>query len=100
MGGLIYNETFRGHSHPAFAVFGQMDFLQDKLSIGANASFRNGGTFNLGINGVASIGPLQLFASTDNILSVFSPYQNKNANIRAGLNLLFFPKNKENAPKE
>ncbi len=90
LGALLYIESglanSSGHSDLAFAANYKPFGL---LNIGAVYALRNGQFDNLGLNGVLTLGPVQLYALTDNILSVFNAYSSKSSNGRVGLNLVF-----------
>ncbi len=87
-GGLIYSEMYRGKVYPAFAASARVKF-GNILSLGAVYAIRNKTYDNLGLNAIVKLGPVQFFAVTDNVISVFQPYDSRNSNLRLGLNLLF-----------
>lgn len=88
LGGLFYNEIYRGQSFPVFALSANAK-LTNLLSVGGVYSGRKDSPFNLGLNFALKFEPVQVFATTDNIIAVFQPYKNSNVNLRAGVNLLF-----------
>ncbi len=88
IGGLIYSEAYRGKLYPAFALSAQAT-LGKILSVGAVYSIRNQEYVNLGLNTVLRLGPVQLFAATDNVFAAFQPYDSRNVNARVGLNVVF-----------
>ena len=88
VGGLYYNEFFRGESFSAMAVSAQASLIKN-LMIGASYSIRNSTYDNIGLNAVYRFGPVQVYAVTDNILAAIQPYESKNVNLRAGLNIIF-----------
>lgn len=88
LGGLFYSERYRGTTRPAVAVAANMDVLPF-LNIGGIYSFQNERFDNLGINASLKLGPVQLMAATDNILTAFRPEDSNGANLRLGLSLLF-----------
>ena len=87
-GGLFYTELYRGKVYPAFAASARAKFGK-MLSIGATYAIRNKTYDNLGLNAIVKLGPVQIFAVTDNLISSFKPYDSRNANLRLGLNLMF-----------
>jgi len=88
-GALIYSEFYRGKVYPAFAVSARARF-GNILSIGASYAIRNKTYDNFGINATIKLGPVQIFAVSDNIISAFQPYDSRNANLRFGINLMFY----------
>ena len=59
------------------------------LRLGAIYAYRHDKFDNLGLNAVVKLGPVQLVAATDNILTAIQLYDSNSANMRVGLNLLF-----------
>ncbi|MEQ8706803.1 MAG: DUF5723 family protein [Phaeodactylibacter sp.] len=91
VGGLIFNEWYRGNTYPAAAISTNLEVLPF-LNVGGIYSWRSNRFDNFGINATLKAGPLQLFAATDNILTVFRPKDSNSSHIRLGLNLLFAPR--------
>ena len=87
VGGLFFGERYRGTTRPAVAVAANMDVLPF-LNLGGIYSFRDERFDNLGINASLKLGPVQLMAATDNILTAFRPEDSNSANFRLGLSLL------------
>jgi hypothetical protein len=88
LGGLFYGESYRGEMDPVIAVAANMDVLPF-LNIGGIYSFQDERFDNLGVNAALKLGPVQLMAATDNILTAFQPKNSNSANLRIGLSLLF-----------
>ena len=88
LGALYYMENFRDRSSHAVALSARTR-IADKVNLGAVYAIRNDRYDNFGLNASVKIGPVQLFAHTDNILAAFKVYDSDNVNFRAGLNLLF-----------
>jgi hypothetical protein len=88
VGGLFYSEAYLGKVYPAFALSANAS-LGRIISLGAIYSIRNQEYFNIGLNTVIRLGPVQLFAATDNIFAAFQPYDSRNVNARLGLNIVF-----------
>ena len=88
LGALFYSEFFRGNSYPAFALSGSYQ-LFTAIQVGAIYAIRNQTFDNLGVNAVIKLGPVQIVAATDNILTAFNPKDSHSANVRLGLNLVF-----------
>lgn len=88
VGGLFYSEIYRGKLFPAFAASASMS-LGKIASVGAIYAVRNSTYNNIGLNATVKLGPVQIFAVTDNIMAAFQPYDSRNANARLGINLAF-----------
>ncbi len=88
VGGLFYSERYRGESQNAVALSTQFEVLPF-LHLGGIYAFRDGRFDNLGLNGSVKVGPVQLMAATDNILTAFRPEDSNSSNVRLGLSLLF-----------
>ncbi|KAA3630011.1 MAG: hypothetical protein DWQ02_18365 [Bacteroidetes bacterium] len=88
LGALFYSESFKDTSYPAFAIAGNYQ-LSGLLKVGAVYAIRNQRFDNLGLNAVVKLGPVQLIAMTDNLLTVFNPANSHSANVRLGMNLVF-----------
>ena len=88
VGGLFYSEVYRGRMFPAFAASASVK-LGKTFSFGAVYAIRNKTYNNIGLNTIIKLGPVQIFAVTDNIVAAFRPYDSRNANARIGLNIIF-----------
>ncbi len=86
VGGVIYGEVLRGRFRPALGVSSQFH-IGKVLDVGAMYSIRNNSFANLGVNLGLTLGPVQFFTVTDNLISVFKPFDTKNVNFRAGFNI-------------
>lgn len=93
LGGLVFVERFREKTVPTFGVSMQTR-LTNYLSLGGLYSFTDQEPFRLGANMALNLGPVQVMAATDNLLTAFQLEDSKAANFRLGLNLVF-GKNKE-----
>ncbi len=89
LGGMYYQENFRGYSFPAFGLSARTR-LANRINLGVIYALRNERFDNLGINASARFGPAQIFMHTDNVLAAFRAYDSDNVNFRAGLNLYLF----------
>jgi len=87
-GALFYGERYRGETQPAVAISTNLDVLPF-LNVGGLYAFRDDRFDNLGLNASLKLGPIQLMAATDNILTAFQPDNSSSANLRLGLSLLF-----------
>lgn len=88
LGGLFYGERYLEQFTPALALAGNIDLLPF-LNVGASYAFRSNRYDNLGLNATVKLGPVQILAATDNIITAFSPKNAHSANLRLGANLLF-----------
>lgn len=91
VGGLLYAEAYRGQLFPAFAASASFN-LGKTVSLGAVYAIRNQRFDNVGLNATFKLGPVQIFAVTDNIVAAFQPYDARNVNARIGINTVFSKK--------
>ena len=87
-GALIYGELGGDENRTGFMVDATTKLFK-VLRVGATLGLRNKTFSNVGVHVSAKLGPVQLFAVTDNIITAFNPYGANNANGRIGLGLLF-----------
>lgn len=97
-GGLFYLENYREEVNTAIAVGSNMNVLPF-LNVGATYAFRSERLDNLGLNATVQLGPAQLMAATDNIITAFRPEDSHSANLRLGLNVLLGKARTEEAEK-
>ena len=88
LGALIYGE-FGGDDSKTGVMVDATYKLFKVVRVGATLGLRNKTFNNIGAHISAQLGPVQLFAVTDNIITAFKPYDANNANGRAGLALVF-----------
>jgi Outer membrane protein transport protein (OMPP1/FadL/TodX). len=94
VGALYLGEFYLGEQQSAFGV--NLDAKINKiLSVGGSYSYRFESLDNLGLNVRLKLGPVQVFAITDNVLGVIRPYSSANTNGRFGINCLFGKPSKE-----
>jgi len=87
--GMLYQMIrFENESQSAFAIHANTQ-IGKILRIGGVYSFRNNDFLNLGLNFVVNVGPVQLFAMTDNIIGLAQLNDSNNVNGRTGLNIKF-----------
>ena len=86
---LLYGETNEFTGTKLGMAVDATVALSQFLSAGGSLSLRNGSISNLGVHAVVKIGPVQVYGVTDNIITVFQPYNSKIANGRVGINLVF-----------
>ena len=72
VGGLVYLERYREETNTAVAIGSNLDILP-VLNVGATYAFRSERLDNLGLNATLLLGPVQLMAATDNIVTAFRP---------------------------
>ncbi len=85
-GGLIMYERVHGHGMPAFAINAATD-LGKIFSFGLVLSRSNMTKTILGANMNLKLGPVQLFALSDNVFAAINPLKNSAFNTRFGLNI-------------
>ena len=88
VGALFLAEGFQTTMTRAFGVNAQKSFGRWG-AIGANYVLQEGGVHNFGVNGTANLGPVQIFAMSDNLIPLFNPMKTQNTNFRFGINLVF-----------
>ncbi len=88
LGALFYGEKYRDEYFSSFALGGTAR-LTSFLTAGAHYAVRNETYNNLGVNFQLHLGPVQLFAATDNIITAFRIKDSNSANVRVGLYLAF-----------
>lgn len=88
LGALIYGEFGGDESKTGFMMDATYKLFK-VVRIGATLGLRNKTFNNIGAHLSAQLGPVQVFAVTDNVITAFKPYDANNANGRAGLALVF-----------
>jgi Family of unknown function (DUF5723) len=88
LGTLLYSEFDTQATRFGFIANASYK-LSDVLTIGGTLGLRNGSFNNLGLSAVTKLGPVQVYAVTDNIIGAFKPLESKNSNARLGINLVF-----------
>ena len=88
LGALFYNESGgKLVSYTDFMLNASYKIIEN-IDIGSSWSIRNKRFDNFGFHLIAQYDKFQLYAVTDNIISVFKPYNFKSSNVRLGLNLV------------
>jgi hypothetical protein len=72
----------------AFAISARYRVIE-QLAVGFNYNARRNASANLGVHLYANVGPVQLLASTDNLLTVFRQKKSSRAGVRLGAALAF-----------
>ena len=88
VGALFLAEGFQTTMTRTFGVNAQKDFGRWG-AVGANYVVQEGGVHNFGLNGTVNLGPVQIFAMSDNLIPLFNPLKTQNTNFRVGVNLVF-----------
>ena len=66
-----------------------MKIIEVNLSLGASYAIRHKRFDNLGLNMSVKLGPVQIYAVTDNLITAIKNYDSSTMNLRFGLNLVF-----------
>jgi len=94
VGGLIYTSLFEGKFRPAFSI--NYNFQATKVFNGViNTSFVDGNFNNIGAGFSVTLGAFQLYATSNNLISVALPARANVFDVRLGINLLFGHPTKE-----
>jgi Family of unknown function (DUF5723) len=88
LGTLLYSEIDTQDTRFGFVANATYK-MSELLTVGGTLGLRNGSFDNLGLSAIAKLGPVQLYAVTDNIIGAFKPLESKNSNARLGINLIF-----------
>jgi hypothetical protein len=88
VGGLLFHESFRGELSTTFAV-GANATLLSFLTAGATYAISEDSYDNFGLNLGLALGPVQVFATTDNVVSLLNSGDNRRFSARVGANLVF-----------
>ena len=87
-GGVFYNESYRDQNFTGVAL-GANAQINKFVNLGILYGFRNETYNNIGLNAAVKVGPVQIVAATDNVLTAFRIEDSNTANVRLGINLLF-----------
>lgn len=90
-GASFHNEYWQGVSSLAFAVHAQKQFGR-WIYAGTMLGYHNYTSAFVGANLTFQLGPVQIFAITDNVVTLINPQAGRATNVRAGLNLTFLKK--------
>ncbi|MCB0704542.1 MAG: hypothetical protein KDC34_04505 [Saprospiraceae bacterium] len=92
VGAVLAGEFYQENFNPAASIYGKAK-IGPWLRLGANYTIANQTYDNLGLSAVARLGPVQVYAMTDNIISAFQAENSQYFNFLAGVNLAFGKKN-------
>lgn len=98
-GALYHSESFQSKRQNAFAVNATAK-ISNIFTLGATYSNRFNNSHNIGLNTTLKLGPVQLFATTDNIISAFQPLDADRVDARVGLNITLGQLFNKKAPEE
>ncbi len=88
LGGVARIRVFNNMIHTSFTASANAAFSK-KFSLSASYSVMESTFDNLGLAAAYRIGPVQLYAASDNVFSFFQPASARNMNLRVGINLIF-----------
>lgn len=90
VGAAFFSEKFRDNTFQALSLSGRYQVLK-QLTLGANytALLEAEKNFNIGLNAVVKVGPVQIFGTTDNVISLINQDDAQYFSARFGVNLLF-----------
>ncbi len=90
VGAAFFTGKFRDETFTSLSLNGRYQLLKN-LTVGANYStlLEEGKQFNLGLNAAIKVGPVQVFGTTDNVVSLFNQEDAQFFSARFGVNLLF-----------
>ena len=84
--GALYHLYNYGHSNThAIQLSGRFNWK--RASLGATYGIRDGSFDNLGLNLALKLGPIQFYALTDNVLTIFNPIGSHGINLGLGANI-------------
>jgi hypothetical protein len=84
----LYFDALHGVNHYAVSLVGMKQVIPN-LKVGLRYTMRGNSFDNVGIQTVINLKSLYIYASTDNILTLFNPFGAKQAAARIGMNVLF-----------
>lgn len=88
LGGLIYGEWGGGFPFQESLMIQASYKIIDNFELGSSWSLRHKRLDNIGLHLMGQYKTLQVFGATDNIFTIFEPYNHKSANLRLGVNLI------------
>ncbi|MBK7570452.1 MAG: OmpA family protein [Bacteroidia bacterium] len=96
---LLHATFFKNTIQPTFTL-GYNLKVGRHLSVATNYSYINQNFNNIGLGLAINAGPVQYFATTDNIIGALDPLSNNTAHVHFGLNLIFGKPKKEKVIKQ
>ncbi len=87
-GGIFYGEFFNGKIEPAFALNFRVK-TGNLLSIGVTYGAHYNQWNHVGVNFLLELGPVQIFAGTNNLINISNLVGRESTNLRVGLSAAF-----------
>jgi len=89
IGAAFFAEKFRNNTFQALSINGRYQVLK-QLTLGANYTtlLETDKNFNIGVNAAIKVGPVQIFGTTDNVISLINQDDAQYFSARFGVNLL------------
>ncbi|MCB0518746.1 MAG: hypothetical protein H6577_03830 [Lewinellaceae bacterium] len=87
VGASLHSEFYQYKTNWALAAHLQKQ-VKGFLYAGLIAGYHSQTAAFIGANATLQLGPLQLFAISDNLITLIDPYKGRGTNLRAGLNLV------------
>jgi hypothetical protein len=88
VGGIFHAEMIKKRFRPSITGYGHIK-LTKWLNASATYSIYNRSWFNLGVGFSVTLGPLQWYFASDNLMGVWVPHLTKNVHLTTGINLVF-----------
>lgn len=86
LGAVLYGEWKQSRFLPAIGV-NLRKRVWNFWDIGASYAYKNNTYSNLGLSSVMNLGPVQLYALSDNVVGIFLPWNRLKVNFRVGANI-------------
>lgn len=97
-GAIAYVEMKQLRVLPAFGISAKTK-IWDAWELGAQYSIKNRTYTNFGLSSVLNLGPIQMYALTDNIIGPFLGLNKRTINFRVGINISVNRKEEPKPPK-
>lgn len=86
IGAMLHFQDFELFNEASVALSARYN-IADLLTVGGIYSYRPDSPANIGVNAMASLGPVNLLLATGNVLTLINPKDSKLVDIRLGLSL-------------
>lgn len=90
-GALFYSEQKQRRSLPSIAIHAKRK-IWNVWELGMGYAIKNNTYSNVGISSILNLGPLQLYALSDNVLGIFINPKDTKLNLRFGMNIDIKPR--------
>jgi len=87
-GAMFLNESYAEREFTSVAVSADAK-ITDWVTVGTVLAMRNEELDNVGLSAIFSLGPVQVFALTDDIIGIVNPWNTNSFNGRVGMNVQF-----------